>query len=960
MEPGVPFALLGTVALLATAAWTALAGAGLVRAARRGGGQGPALLLTVGGVVLIFADVSTALRFGVASSDELALVRAGGALLLASALALGALRDSTTDKVAVPPQLGGLGGLVVPLAAAPVPSALAGVAGLAAALAAVRFGRRWPELLLGAGLLATGVASLLGPRGDDGPDPAALVLSLRGAGALLILGGLVGLTRSSLLAKVVAAILAGILVMAAAAVGVVGTVVVRAYDRQASSLVEQAAQGRLQTLENTLELAKASTTLAQGVCARGRTLCDTFLRTTDTTHLTFAASVVAGRGATSLGGSLPLSATELLALSASCPVRVVLSNTCRPAPTPVRALPTYVRLAGTAPSVAAIVVQAVGAPTPTARPASVFVYGVRIDSKYAENDFVDGGYGFHLIALGQIVASNRSLDEQRQVLLIDQRREVERGVPLDVGLTVPAEGSSPTVHFRPLQGIDGTIAVLAISRDASASTAAQQDALRALLLTALAATGLAAVFAVALGRRTVDPVRRLTAAAERVRAGDLTASAAVSSSDEVGTLSRTFDAMTGSLAQLTDDLRDSASRLQTVLMSMSDGLVATDGAGRVTSINPAALAMVGLRSDADALGRPMGEVVQLMDATGAAMPTDGRRLYDAPAEVSGVHGTPVPVRAALTPLAGGEGVVLLLRDTTREREVERMKTEFLSNVSHELRTPLTPIRGYADLLATRPGLTSAQVGAFASTILLESLKMNRVVDLLVDVAALEAGRLTVEPRPVRVADVVDLRLAAWRARAPERAGDLRRDVSPDLPDVHVDPTWVGKALDELIDNALKYSQPGATVTIGASLRPDVDQDGGRVRVYVRDDGPGIPEDKQGSLFTSFEQVDGSETRKVGGLGLGLSFVRRLAQDAGWPMAVMSIAGAGSEFGLDLPASSGVAPPVAQAGNAAGPVAQPEATLRMEATRKAQLKKALLAEALAEAPTERPAGDGETG
>ena len=166
----------------------------------------------------------------------------------------------------------------------------------------------------------------------------------------------------------------------------------------------------------------------------------------------------------------------------------------------------------------------------------------------------------------------------------------------------------------------------------------------------------------------------------------------------------------------------------------------------------------------------------------------------------------------------------------------------------------------------------------------------------------------------------------------------------------VDPEWVGKALDELIDNAVKYTQIGTAITLTATLLDEA------VRVGVRDAGPGIAEADQKTLFTSFEQVDGSETRKVGGLGLGLSFVRRLAQDAGWPMAVTSVAGAGSEFGLDLPASSGVAPPVAQAGNAAGPVVQPEATLRMEATRKAQLKKALLAEA----PTDRPAGDGETG
>ena len=269
---------------------------------------------------------------------------------------------------------------------------------------------------------------------------------------------------------------------------------------------------------------------------------------------------------------------------------------------------------------------------------------------------------------------------------------------------------------------------------------------------------------------------------------------------------------------------------------------------------------------------------------------------DVPAEVHRADGSTVPVRVAVAPLDDGEGSVLVLRDTTQEREVERMKTEFLSNVSHELRTPLTPIRGYAEILVGKPGLPADRVASFATTIRDESIKMNRVVDLLVDVAAIEAGRVTVVPRTVAPGELVDARLAAWRKRAPERAGDLRRRVAARLPAVEVDPTWVGKALDELVDNAVKYTAPGTAITLTAALSPD----GRRVRVAVRDAGRGIAEQDQESLFLSFEQVDGSATRRVGGLGLGLSFVRRLAQDAGFPLTVTSALGKGAEFALDLP------------------------------------------------------------
>jgi two-component system phosphate regulon sensor histidine kinase PhoR len=329
---------------------------------------------------------------------------------------------------------------------------------------------------------------------------------------------------------------------------------------------------------------------------------------------------------------------------------------------------------------------------------------------------------------------------------------------------------------------------------------------------------------------------------------------------------------------------------------MSDGLVATDADGRVTSINPAALQMVGLDDEQDALGRPLGEVVDVRDAAGSPLANPSLRLFDAAGEVHGLGDDTVPVAVSLAPLATGDGVVLVLRDTTREREVERMKTEFLSNVSHELRTPLTPIRGYAEMLVAKPDSDAKKIAMFAGTIRDESLRMGRVVDLLVDVAAIEAGRVTVTPRPVTVKSLVDGRIETWKAKAPERAKDLKRRVAAGLPAVMVDPEWVGKALDELIDNAVKHTPVGTAITLTAALLEDT------VRVGVRDAGPGIAEADQRTMFTSFEQVDGSATRRVGGLGLGLSFVRRLAEDAGFPLSFTSTVGKGSEFCLDLPVS----------------------------------------------------------
>jgi len=911
MEPGVPFALLGGVVLLAVAAWVGLAAAALARSRLRAGARGPAQILTLGALVLALIETVTATRFGRPSSDLLLLARGGGLLLLAVGLYAGALsRHATTASSALPASLvrvpaaaaPPIAGVVVPLAAAPGPAALATAAGLLAVTAALRNRRDGPGMLLAGGLLLAAVAAGLTPAAD-GETGALAVLLLRGGSALLLLGALVVFAQASLLGKVVAAILAGVLAMATAAVGVVGTVVASGYDREQASLVSEAAEGRLLLLDQTLDNARVVAALAAEACNQRPGSCTAILQQLSPPGLsTFAVRVPVEGTAQSLGGSAPLDPAQVVALSSGAAVVNALDG--RLGQVPDEGLPTKVRLVGSEPGLALIVVVPSGRPTPESDPTSAFVYGVRLDELYAGRDFQSGDFGFSLLVDGRIVSSNLTERERLQLARIAARARVANGVP-DSGVTVPAEGSSPTVHFRTILALDRTpVGVLALSRDAQAALDAQQGALQALLVTALITTALVGGLALLLGRRTVEPVRRLTVAARRMAAGDLSATTGVGGRDEVGTLSRTFDAMSGSVSQLTGDLRASAARLETVLSSMSDGLVATDAAGRVTSINRAALAMAGLASvDDDALGHPLAEVVDVR-VDGEPLALDARDRPELDAEVHRVDGGTVPVRAALAPLDDGRGVVLVLRDTTREREVERMKTEFLANVSHELRTPLTPIRGFAEFLVAKPGMSPDRIEGYATTIRDASIRMNRVVDLLVDVAAIEAGRVSVEPRPVAPAELVDGRLDDWRKRTPERAADLKRRVAARLPDVYVDPEWLKKALNELIDNAVKWTSPGTTITLTAALTPD----GRRVRVAVRDAGPGIDTDKLDLVFTRFEQLDGSATRREGGMGLGLAFVRRLAQDTGLPLTVTSALGKGAEFALDLPLAEPQAPP----------------------------------------------------
>jgi two-component system, OmpR family, phosphate regulon sensor histidine kinase PhoR len=402
-----------------------------------------------------------------------------------------------------------------------------------------------------------------------------------------------------------------------------------------------------------------------------------------------------------------------------------------------------------------------------------------------------------------------------------------------------------------------------------------------------------------LARWIADPIRRLTAATGRVRRGDLDTSTQARSRDEVGQLARAFDAMTASLRSATGELREAAeqeaalrARLETVVESMTDGLVVVDGKNRVTSVNATALSLLGIGAD-DAIGKRLRDVLDVVDDEGRSVIASGR-LVEGRLTSSG--GREVPVRLGVASLGGGEGRVLVVSDRSREVDIERIKSEFLANVSHELRTPLTPIRGYAELLARRSDLSAAQSRGFIDEILNSTARMSRVVELLVDVAALEAGRVAAEQGKTSVRALVEQRVDAWRASYPARAADIKRRVGSRLPAVYADPRWVGRALDEFADNAVKYTPAGASITLVATPTDD----GRFVRVAVRDQGPGFDPRLAAELVGDFSQADASETRRVGGMGLGLGFVSRVANRFGLTFTVDAEPGKGAEFALLLP------------------------------------------------------------
>jgi PAS domain S-box-containing protein len=468
---------------------------------------------------------------------------------------------------------------------------------------------------------------------------------------------------------------------------------------------------------------------------------------------------------------------------------------------------------------------------------------------------------------------------------------------------------------RPVVAADGTPVMTVVASTPTTRVAQTRRSLfRTLFVVALATALLALIVALVVGERIGAGLRRLTEAAEGIRQGDLRVRAKIRSEDEIGVLSDAFDSMATAIETQSGDLRQAAddearlrNRLEAVVAGISEALVAVDVEGGIATFNRAAETLLGVSVD-KAIGRNAAELIRLTGDDGEDLASRLSRARSGSWSGSGtVHradGTQIAVAVSAGPLRGaaGElaGAVWVLRDMRREREVERMKTEFLSNISHELRTPLTPIKGYAEMLRTRD-IPQGRAKEFVAGILVSAERMERVVDLLVSFAAFEAGKLPLRTEPLKVRDVLDSVVERWRTKTDDSHPIVRR-VARDVPEILGDRQLLERSLDELIDNAIKYSPEGGKVTITASASTNGTRNGKKrgVEISVTDKGVGIPEEGMEGLFRDFAQADGSATRQFGGLGLGLAFVRRIVRAHDGDLVCTSQINRGSTFSILLP------------------------------------------------------------
>jgi two-component system phosphate regulon sensor histidine kinase PhoR len=356
--------------------------------------------------------------------------------------------------------------------------------------------------------------------------------------------------------------------------------------------------------------------------------------------------------------------------------------------------------------------------------------------------------------------------------------------------------------------------------------------------------------------------------------------------DEVGDLARSLRGLEENLDTRLGQLEYERSEIAAIIAAMAEGVMACDAAGRVTMSNPAARRMLSL-GEAD----PVPAAAELFRQPPAQ---EAVRVTLGGGEAATVE---VELDQRVVLLSGralpNGGAVFVLHDVTELKRLEAVRRDFVANVSHELKTPLTMLRGWAETLLADDPPAEARRG-FLTTILANARRMQRLVDDLLDLSRIESRTWRPDPEAVALEPLVHEVWASIEGGGQTGRHVFATTIAPDAATVWADPEALRQVLVNVLENAARYTPPGARIEVRAA------REDGMVRVDIVDTGIGIPGEHLSRIFERFYRVDAARSRELGGTGLGLAIVKHLVEAHGGRVEAESALGVGTTIRIHLP------------------------------------------------------------
>ncbi len=385
-------------------------------------------------------------------------------------------------------------------------------------------------------------------------------------------------------------------------------------------------------------------------------------------------------------------------------------------------------------------------------------------------------------------------------------------------------------------------------------------------------------------------------AASAIAAGDLERHVPEPDIEEFSSLARSMNALSARIKQDLMELSEEKGKLETVLTSISTGILVTDTENRILLMNPAAEKIMGITEKA-ALGARVIEVFPSHEVDLAfARAAQGTKVDE---QHTLIYPVKLTLHLEVTPVLGADGepvaTVGAVEDVTGSKRLERIRKDFVANVSHELRTPVATIKAIVEALRGGAAEEPATAGRFLGNL---DQEVSRLAQLIEDLLAL--SRLEAEETSVRLEAVsVPALLKDAIERKTNLVADYRVQLKTQLDyegDVWADRKLLDTVLSNLLDNAIKYNRPDGEVSLNSALAAG----GDAVELSVTDTGIGIPEEDLPRIFERFYRVDKARSRDTGGTGLGLSIVKHILEVQGGSISVTSEEGRGTRFTLRLP------------------------------------------------------------
>lgn len=411
-----------------------------------------------------------------------------------------------------------------------------------------------------------------------------------------------------------------------------------------------------------------------------------------------------------------------------------------------------------------------------------------------------------------------------------------------------------------------------------------------------------------VSRRIVKPIMRIARASRAIGKGDFNHHIPVTSNNEVGVLAQEFNSMRDDLKHAIELITKEEKKMTAIVNSLAEGLVLVDGDHRVLHINPAAENLLNV--GADQIGEELTLIVQNFTLARALKESQGQISLNETVnlEVSlDQRGESTTLRIVASPFLDEAGTVLgtvyVFDDITREKEIDQMKSDFVSLVSHELRTPMTSIIGFVSLiLEGKTGPINDKQRRSLVRVQHQAERLAALINDLLDISRIEAGRIQMKQEEISVSEIAKQRIEEISPQADAKSIELRLFTPESLPNTIGDQQRIGQVFTNLIGNAIKFTPERGKIAVRISADGRLSEESERVlHIEVIDTGEGIPMEERERVFNRFHQLGNINTRQEGGSGLGLSIVKSIVESHGGAVWVEDgYEGCGSNFQFTLP------------------------------------------------------------